>query len=352
MIPILLLVVIGTLAGFFTWSRRQAGGERAAGGPRGRPELDRWVEAGLISRAQATAIAAFEQRAAGASRRVSLATEALGYVGAVLGVAGGGIALGNVWEDLDDWARPAILGGTALALLAGGGMIRRQEEPALRRLTSVLWFLSVGALAATSALLFVDFVKRSDELSVLGTGAAVALYAGTLWLLQRRVLQQLALLAGLIVTLVGGLLLLPGEVPSWVFAVAVWGLGGAWAVLGWRKIVEPWWAALPLGALTALVAPAVGADEFGWLFVVALGTAGGLIAASVALRMTPLLGPGAIGMFAYVTWAVVKYFGEALGVPVALALAGAVVLALALVAGRSRRLWGRPGPRGPVGLPA
>lgn len=356
MIGLLVLVVIVVVIASYVWFVRQREGTglgtpKAAASERG--PLDRWVEAGLITPEQGEAITAFESREAGPPRRISLVAEALGYVGAVLALAGGGSALGQVWEDLDLWARPVILGGAAVALLIGGWLIRREQEPALRRLSGVLWFLSAGAVAAATALIFVDLVQGSDELAVFGTGAAATLYGGALWFLQRRALQQVAVLSGLIVTLVGGLLLLPGETSSWVFALAVWGLGAIWALLGLGRIVEPSWAAVPLGALAALIAPSVAVDEFGWMYLVALGTAGALIAASVFLGQTWLLGPGAVGMFVFVTSAIVKYFGETVGVPVALALAGAAVLVLALVVARARRFTGGPrGPRGPLGQAA
>ena len=57
------------------------------------------------------------------------------------------------------------------------------------------------------------------------------------------------------------------------------------------------------------------------------------MAVSVPTRQTPLLALGTLGAFGYITWAVVHYFGDSLGVPVALVIVGAVFLVLAVLAG-------------------
>ena len=53
---------------------------------------------------------------------------------------------------------------------------------------------------------------------------------------------------------------------------------------------------------------------------------------------------GTVGLFIYLTWAVIRYFGDTLGVPVALLLVGALFIGLAVVAARLRRLTLPPGP--------
>ena len=75
---------------------------------------------------------------------MSLLAEALGYVGVVLALAGAAVGLAQGWEDLPVWARLAIPAAATGLLLLGGVLLRRQEEPAFRRLMSVLWVLSVG----------------------------------------------------------------------------------------------------------------------------------------------------------------------------------------------------------------
>ena len=306
----------------------------------GRRPVTCWVGAGLISAEQADAIAGFERAGAtgrgpaGGERRVSLLAEALGYVGVILALAGAAVGLAQGWEDLAVWARLAIPAAATALLLLGGALLRRQEEPAFRRLMSVLWVLSVGGLAWTLAVLGSDVVDFDPEPIALMAAAGCTVLAAGLWLLRRHGLQQTVLLASLHALVVSGLIYFFGEdLPVWWFAVAVWGLGVAWAALGWRDAIAPGWLAVAFGCLGAVVGPAFGLGEYEWLLAPALVTAGSLMAVSVPTRQTPLLALGTLGAFGYITWAVVHYFEDSLGVPVALVIVGAVFLVLAVLAG-------------------
>src|SRR4030095_12437179 len=64
----------------------------------------------------------------------------------------------------------------------------------------------------------------------------------------------------------------------------------------------------------------------------------GLVAASVSLRHTPMLGLGVAGLFAFSVWAIGYYFGETMGTPLVLLVARVVLLAVAFVAARLRGL--------------
>ncbi len=96
--------------------------------------LDRWVEAGLLSADQASAIRAHETRPATAPRRVSLLAEALGYAGAALATAGIAAALGRAWADWPPWVHLLIALAAAAGTLLGGALLRNQSEPAFARL--------------------------------------------------------------------------------------------------------------------------------------------------------------------------------------------------------------------------
>jgi hypothetical protein len=351
---IVLVVVIGVVVGVYLQRRWHPGpGERSsgpAGGvssdaePPGRGlavDLSHWVDAGLISPEQAEAITAFERtapgapRAAAGERHVSLLAEALGYLGVVLAVAGAGVGLGQAWGDLAVWARLLIPAAATGLLLVGGWLLRRQQEPAFRRLMSVLWALAVCGLGFTLSILGIDVLEWSAEFIALLAAAAGTLLAGTLYLLRRHGLQQVVLLAALHALILSGLASLPGERnPGWWFAAGIWVLGAAWAALGWRRLLTPSWLAAAFGFVGMLIGPAVGMAEYEWLLAPALLTAAGLVAVSVPTRQTPLLALGMIGAFGYTTWGVVHFFSDSLGVPLALVIVGAIFLVLAVAAGR------------------
>jgi hypothetical protein len=66
------------------------------------------------------------------------------------------------------------------------------------------------------------------------------------------------------------------------------------------------------------------------------------MAASVPLRNTPMLAMGTIALFGYVTSMVIRYFADSLGPPTALALTGALILALAAVGTRLLKVMKQP----------
>ena len=106
-----LVVVVGLIfGGFYYWARRQGlvAAEPAADGPQG-------------------------------GRRVSLLTEAVAYVGAILLLAGGGAAIGQRWNDITGWGHVGVFAGAAVFFLLAGVIVRGVGEPAVQRLAGVVW---------------------------------------------------------------------------------------------------------------------------------------------------------------------------------------------------------------------
>ena len=346
---IMLTFVAGVVAAMYLlWQRSHLDRPRRPG-LTGQPiprDAERWLDAGLITEEQVRAITAFEQREV-SPRKIPLFTEALGYIGAILAVAGGGTAIAQVWDEVTDLGHVAILAAATILTLAGGFLLRDQEEPAMKRLMSVLWALSVGAAAATFAVSFVDLVELDEDAVPLAAAGVTSIYAGVLWAFRRRVLQAAALfVAGLVaveglVQFAGG-----GEAAAWIAALVAWAYGLVWFALGWYGRVPPAWATVPLGAIVAMWAPGVGAGEYGWLYAVGIVSAAGLMTLSITSRKLPLLGIGGVAAFIYLTSSVVRYFGDTLGVPLALAIVGSVVLVIAVVLGRTRTFGGWHGPAG------
>ena len=308
LIPVLAVALV--VAGFYVWARRS----------------------GYVGAATARD---------GRHSRVSLLTEAVAYVGALLLLGGGIAAVGQRWSDISGWGHVGLLGAVAAVFLVAGVVLRTVDDDAIRRLVSVLWSGSVVGVAASVAVVTGEVLGSGDATTLLVTGLATAAYAAVLWLLRRRALQNAALFGALIVTVCGVIATAFASPTALVFALSLWVLGLAWAALGWLRIVEPLWASMPLGVLLALIAPSVGIADHGWMFAVAIVTAGAFMAAAVPLHNTPLLGVATVAMFAYLTSMLVRYFAHSLGVPAALALAGLLILGLAVVSARLMRA-GRP----------
>jgi hypothetical protein len=274
------------------------------------------------------------------SRRISLLTEAVAYVGAILLLAGGIAAIGQRWTGVGDWGHVGVLAGAAAFFLLAGIIVRRVREPAIQRLVGVVWFLSVVSVGGAVGFITHDVYGNTGAVTVLAVGLAVTSYSAALWLVRRRALQNAALFAGLVITICGTIVTAAGgngSAPSLAFALALWGFGLAWAWLGWQRFVEPIWVTMPCGAILALFAPSLAVGEHGWVYAIGIATAAAAMAASVPLRNTPLLALGTLAMFGYVTSVVVQYFHRSLGIPAALAITGVLILGLAVVSARLMR---------------
>lgn len=304
LVPLLLVGLV--VAGFYLWARRQ--GHAAARTGQG-----------------------------GRRSSISLLTEAVAYVGAILVLGGGIAAVGQHWDDLSAWGRVGLLAAPAVVFLVAGAVLRDVADDAVRRLASVLWFVSVGATAATVAVATHDVYGGSGRTTLLVTGLATTAYATALWLPRRWGLQNAALFGSLIAAVCGVIVASVAAPTAIMFALPLWVLGLGWAVLGWLRVVEPIWASMSLGALLALLAPGIGVADHGWMFAVGIATAGALMAAGVPLHNPPLLGVSTVAMFAYLSSMLVRYFRDSLGVPAALAIAGLLLLGLAVVSTRLMR---------------
>jgi hypothetical protein len=318
LIPLLVATIVALIfAGFYYWARRQ----------------------GLLA---AVPAAEGEQH----RRRISLLTEAVAYVGAILILAGGAAAIGQRWNSIGDWGHVGVFAGAALFFLLVGLIVRQVREPAIQRLVGVVWFLSAAGITGATGFATHDVYRNRGAVTLLAVGVAITLYSAALWLVRRRALQNAALFAGLVVTICGTIVTATGRgsAPSLAFAVALWGFGLGWAGLGWQRYVEPIWVTIPSGVLLALIAPSFTVGEHGWVYAIAIATAAAAMATSVPLRNTPLLALGTLAMFGYVTAAAVRYLHESLGVPAALAITGVLIIGLAVVSARLMRVTHPPKP--------
>ena len=322
------------------------------------------VVGGFHSWAQQQGLLTTGQAAEGepGARRISLLTEAAAYLGVILLLVGAIIAISQRWNDIPRWGQVGVYAGAAVFFLLVGIIVRQVREPAIERLAGVAWFLSVVGVAGAVWLALYHVHWNTDAVTILAVGTAVTVYAAALWLVRRRALQNLALFAGLVITILGiaDIITVPVRtgpasplspdinLPTPVLAIALplWVFGLAWAGLGWRRYVEPLWVTIPCGVILALIAPGFAAGHYGWVYAIGIATAAAAMAASVPLRNVPLLALGTLAMFGYVTSVAVRYLHESLGVPSALAITGVLIIGLAVVSARLMRAAHPPEPTG------
>jgi hypothetical protein len=311
--------------------------------------LDTWETAELLTHEQVESILAFELAEARApGRRIPLVAEVVGYVGvALVGAAVASVA-GRTWNDLSSPTQLVILAVGTFLFLAAGWPIHRSEEPALARLSGLLWTVSVAALFGFMlTLLFArPEVDETATWAVFALGLVVGLYARVLLVQRSSTLLQLALFAGTVTTLVGVGTWAIDDGSDWLdrwgeLAVSAMVLAVAlvWAAAGRRGLLQPRPTAYTIAALAALWTPLPLMDEWlGAAVLYGVVIAGLVLASGVWLRSVPCLAIGAVGMFVYVTQASVHYLADTAGLPIALLLAGLVFVAIAVVAVRLRRV--------------
>jgi len=299
--------------------------------------LARWVQAGLVAPEQAEAILAAEREAAAeGAPESSLAATALGYLGACVVLVGGIVAASREWSELATGSRLALAGGATLLLLVAGFLARRRDNPAIRSLDSFLWFLSAAGAAFTAGVFAHDALGLETRVVLLLAGAAAAAWGFPLWWIRRGPLQEIAAFAGLAIFLEATLHHLPGP-PDELHGLPLWGLGAVWALLGWGRIVPRGRGSFALAGAALLLGAQI--LSFGWRsagLALGIGTAIALLAASVPLGSTLLLGFGAAAVLLFLPQVVFEYLGDTLGAPLALLVCGTALLVGAFLTARLR----------------
>lgn len=273
-------------------------------------------------------------------QRVTI-VEILGYAGTAIALVGTGAVVGTFTSGGRGVTLVvSLLLAAALfvaGLVVGGATIER-----LRRMQSVLWFLSVGAFQSFAGALIEPTSRGEFFVVLLLTGAAAA----ALWFLLRRSLQQLALygavLGAVLVLAIPeptfGVLSFFGGIPDLTLTAILSILVGAgWLALGIFELLTPPRTARVLGSITVLIGALILSseiDEVAFLLMALAGAA--LLAIGNARSDRAVSGIGIVGLLL----GAAVFFGEIVsgnaGSIIALVVGVAILLA-AILLGRS---WG------------
>lgn len=311
--------------------------------------LETWVADQLMTPEQADRLLARDDRLVLAPpaakerphERSSLVVEALGYLGGVIILVASILITSLYWDRVDLTARLVIVGGVAAVLLAAGFAIPERLDEVGSRFQSVLWLLSTGAFAGLLGLLGADALDMAANDVFLLIGAGVATYAVGLWLISRTLVQQLAMLVGIMLTAaaltreIGAGDALPG--------LAVWGVALIWLLLGWGGLLEPRRSVMAFGA-AGMFAGALTTIPTSGGIALALGTAAAVVATAVVFRDLPLLAVGALGTLLVLPSSVVELFPDDLAAPIALLVVGGLLVGAGLFIARRRRTRPDDGP--------
>ncbi|MGZ4769917.1 MAG: DUF2157 domain-containing protein, partial [Ilumatobacteraceae bacterium] len=326
---VLLIGIIAGVAWLVSWLR---GHESSS--PRSPLEVDlaRWVRAGILTDEQAAAILAHEgetrQVAASVAERV-LPTEtmphrvppiaeALGYVGAMLGIVGLVLLVSRFWVDMGTPARLALSGAGAVVLIAAGAMIHAEADPAFVRLRSFVWLAAAAATALCAGVAASDGLGAEGAAIAAACTGAVAVESGILWRWRDGPLPQAAALAagaGFVGTMTSEV---AGPGPA---GIAVWVFGGALVFAGLRRLTPSPVLTVAVGAVAAVVGAAVTTIDwqpFGLPFAVgtALALLGVATVPGLARARAEQLAVGIVGALALIesTPGTLGYFARDAGI--------------------------------------
>ena len=215
--------------------------------------------------------------------------------------------------------------------------MRTGTEPAFARLRSVLWLLATAGSAAFVAVLTSRYLHLSDSnVALLSAGAWLAC-AIPLWWRTRSVLQHLAVFAGAVALVETSLDRVQPNVGSFGVGVALWILAALWGLAVYRGYLVPRTVGLLVSGIGVLAAGIIAMDEAAAGQVLALVTVAGLLSAGILLRRVLLIAIGGVGTLYVVPDAAGRYLPGSVAAPLAVAVAGLLLLGIALWLARTRR---------------
>lgn len=277
-------------------------------------------------------------------RRASLVTGSVAMVGAILVLAGSGISISQRWLLITDWGRTGILASVAIVLLAAGFLVRWFAASATHPLTELLWCASAGCVTGAAAIAVAGVYQQPIAMTLLIASGTAAIYSIALWLMCRREMLMAAAFAGLVGVLCGAIPIVVADATAWLAAgLGLWLIGIAWTALGWLY-PEPLGTSIAVGAVLALIGPAIAIHQTDWAYLVGIVTAAAVMVVSVPLRNVVLVAFGSCGALGYITAFVLKYADRWGGVSESLIIIGLVLIALAIVTVRLGRA-NHQGPR-------
>lgn len=297
--------------------------------------LERWRAAGLVDDATAGRIRDFEarrEREAGDDRPSVL--EALIYLGVAIVVMGIVVLAGENWQELENWARIAVLAlPGALAILAGQAL-RSFKEPGLVRGGHMAW-LAATALLGGAAAVFGETLDWEEVHIAMGAGVAGTAVALVLWALAPSHPQVLGLGGGLFTAAIS-LTAYPDDENLLLGGGAVAVLGIAGIALTELGFVTPRISARAVfGAMLAFGAFFAG-FEAGEAEVIGFAAAIGLVVLSVARGGLAYTLEGVAAGFAALFRSIIVHVEDPTAAALALVVVGVLMVATVIAVTRFR----------------
>lgn len=303
--------------------------------------LDAWVKEGLLSDGQAARIREYEEKPS--STRPTAVLEVLGYVGAVFVLVAGLLLIVDLWPDMSRVARVGLAAISAVVLTGAGLVVARAEHPRIRRVGSTLLLLALVPTGVAVGLIVEPNVE--EEAAVLAGFAAATTLGFVLYVRDR---SSIAQHAGLFLSSMGTVLfamVIIDDVSDWLPGLMLFLAGVAWIVLASFEVVVPRSFGEAAGAIAALFGSitVVGSltfeDDGAGIVVLSLAIVVALAAIGFGVIRDRILVviAGMAGLIIFLPWLVNEALGENVGAPIALFVAGSLLIGSAVYLTKRRR---------------
>lgn len=326
----------------------------------GKKELDdrlqKWQEGGIITSEEADAIRAYE--ALTERRRIS-PRQIMLYIGGLFVLMAVGFGLQIRWDELGSLGRMLAVSVPTLGLWAAGELLRRRGEWLPQRGAQVLWAVASLLSAVSLGVIFYELgLNRDVDLLILLSSVLATGLAGVAFVLLTTVAQSItfhllgslawfSLYAWIVDTFYAQPPMGYQSVALVIFLIG----GGLWLALSeWltaRRRTDLVVVSRVFGALTILGGSFTLAMDperlwaAGWhkaaMEAIAFLASVAFIAASVKRQSQVFLYSGASFLLLVITYVNFEHFADRIGIPIALLISGAVLIALGLATGRLSR---------------
>lgn len=303
--------------------------------------FQRWLAARVVDQETVDRLRAFEasRHEAAAEERPGI-LEAVVYLGVAIAAVGVAILIGSAWDDLEEWARIAVVGVPAVLALLAGQALRSINRPDMVRGGQVAWLVA-GALLTATAAVAADSAGWSEENVALTAGVVAGISATALWFLAPSTVQVFGVGAGLffLSTTLGTI---PDEYTPLVPGIAATAFGAAclaMAELGWFR---PRFSAQPISALLLVWgAFFVGFDD-PWAESLAFIAAAALVALSIWRGVFVYMVLGLALGFGALVRAIGMHVDDPTAASLALILVGALLVGSVILLARHKPWRGAP----------
>ena len=300
-----------------------------------------WVESGLLSDEQARAILATEQQSTAelaSTQKLPLFAELFSYLGIVLVAESGAFVVVRSWDALGAVGRLAVGVVVAVLGLLGGRLVLRLGGDAAERLGGFLWVGGTAGIGLTAGVLAVQFGSNDEGVTGLTVALAVLAISAFLWRnLERRPLQFLTTVGGLVASVAFLLTILDVEPPMVVAGVAIWTVSVLLGLLAVRGIVRPETYALVVGGIGAVEGMlAVGTELRAVGLLLAVATAVGVLLVGLWRKHMPVIVLGVL-TFLMTLGQLLGTYLRGVGSALVILVLGMVAVAVAIIKVREGR---------------